>query len=341
MSRIHFLNVYEGDCNIIQHGNGHNNRVTVIDVSNADNGKDTPLEKIVKNSTARQEMRTRNYVPLTKTNYGQKHVPDNPIQYLKEYGINDVFRFIITHPDMDHIDGLKDFYSAFTVTNTWDTNNEKTIGEGESFGPYNKEDWEFYTDIRDGRYTKTSRHTFYEHNSNSYFEEDDMNILCPTPDLVKNANENEDYHALSYVVLYTPPKKGGGNWKILFGGDSHDISWNYILEKYKDEVANIDILFAPHHGRDSGRSYDFLKTLNPTITLMGNASSDHLAYDKYPPIRITNNQAGYIILDVSEEAIVISVKNEAFAKDFRKKRGFSEPVYDASIEAYSLCVINA
>ena len=32
MARIHFLNVKEGDCSIIQHENGH---VTMIDVSNA------------------------------------------------------------------------------------------------------------------------------------------------------------------------------------------------------------------------------------------------------------------------------------------------------------------
>lgn len=38
MSVIHFLNVLEGDCNVIQHDSG---RTTVIDVSNAHNDYDT------------------------------------------------------------------------------------------------------------------------------------------------------------------------------------------------------------------------------------------------------------------------------------------------------------
>ena len=47
MVRIHFLNVLEGDCNIIQHDS---NRITVMDVSNAYNDEDTPEEKAVKTS---------------------------------------------------------------------------------------------------------------------------------------------------------------------------------------------------------------------------------------------------------------------------------------------------
>lgn len=41
MSVIHFLNVNEGDCNIIQHGSG---RVTVIDVCNGKAENETILE---------------------------------------------------------------------------------------------------------------------------------------------------------------------------------------------------------------------------------------------------------------------------------------------------------
>ena len=51
MSTIHFLNVLEGDCNIIQHDSG---RVTVIDVSNAYDDVDTEEEKAVKASEIRK-----------------------------------------------------------------------------------------------------------------------------------------------------------------------------------------------------------------------------------------------------------------------------------------------
>ena len=118
MSVIHFLNVLEGDCNIIQHDS---ERVTVIDVSNAYNDYDTAEEIEVKKSQIRKDMYERTLVPSDKKDYRQKRLPDNPILYLKKLKIQSIFRFIITHPDMDHMDGIKDLFDEFTISNIWDT----------------------------------------------------------------------------------------------------------------------------------------------------------------------------------------------------------------------------
>ena len=100
---------------------------------------------------------------------------------------------------------------------------------------------------------------------------------------------------------------------------------------------------APHHGRDSGRSFDFLKTVNPKATLFGNASSKHLAYNKYnSDVKITNNQADYVILDINEDSLKIYVKHLEFARDFRHKRNWTgEPTYNKDHDAYFLCLYNA
>ena len=37
-----------------------------------------------------------------------------------------------------------------------------------------------------------------------------------------------------------------------FTGDAHDNTWEHLLENHEDDIKNVDILFAPHHGRDSG-----------------------------------------------------------------------------------------
>jgi beta-lactamase superfamily II metal-dependent hydrolase len=125
MAVIHFLNVLEGDCNIIQHDTG---RLTVIDVSNAYNDYDTEEEKKVKISKEREERRLRTQIPAGKIDYKQKHTPDNPILYLREkIKPSEIFRFIITHPDMDHIDGIRDLYEEYFVRNTWDTENKKEL----------------------------------------------------------------------------------------------------------------------------------------------------------------------------------------------------------------------
>jgi competence protein ComEC len=334
MSTIHFLNVLEGDCNIIQH---ESRRISVIDVSNASNEKDTTQEKAINASLARKQMRERTLVPSQKIDYRQKLVPDNPIDYLKRLRVQDIFRFIITHPDMDHLDGIRDLYSEFPVINTWDTNNNKTINTDSFFGGYNKEDWIFYTDLRNGMYANTSRHTYFNSNSYLYFKDDDIKILCPTPELVNRSNTSSgDYHDASYVLLFTPPKENGERWKFLFAGDSHDESWNHIMKNYREEISNVDVLFAPHHGRDSNRSYEFLKTVKPKVTLFGNASSEHLAYNSYPPIRITNNQAGYVIIDISPHKFGIYVKNIEFARSFTRKRNWPEPTYDSTFNGYGI-----
>ncbi len=334
MARIHFLNVLEGDCNIIQHDS---DRITVMDVSNAYNDEDTPEEKAVKASQQRQEMQRRTNVPSNKVDYRQKLTPDNPIVYLKEnIGTRNIFRFIISHPDMDHIDGIRDLFTEFTITNTWDTVNNKTVDVNKYFAGYNKQDWIFYTQLRGGKIPSTTRLTYYDTDSCLYFNEDRLKVLCPSRELVKRANESGDYNDLSYVLLYSVPKKGGTFWKIIFASDSDDHSWEHILKNYREEVSNIDVLLAPHHGRDSNRNYDFLKVLNPKVTLLGNASSKHLAYACYPEIRITNNQAGYVVMNISETELFFYVKHYDFARDFRNKRNWSEPVFNTTFKAYAL-----
>lgn len=334
MPVIHFLNVLEGDCNIIQHDSG---RLSVMDVSNAYNNFDTPEEIAAKASQERKDRLNRTQVPSNKKDYRQKNYPDNPIDYLKNnIGVENIFRFIVSHPDMDHIDGIKDLYTEFGVSCSWVIPNNKYLDLNTPFAGYNKEDWKFYKELRDRKYKPDDSRAYLDSDQYQWYVQDNIKILAPNAALVKQANDYGDYHDMSYVLLLTVPKKDGGTWKIIFGGDSHDSTWEYILDNYKEEVSNIDVLFAPHHGRGSKRSYDFLKVLNPRLTLFGNASSEHLAYDCYQPIRITNNQAGYIILDIEAEALNVYVKHYDFARDFKARRNWSVPAYSAKHKAYSL-----
>lgn len=338
MAKIHFLNVLEGDCNIIQHDSG---RVSVIDVSNAYNSDDTPAEKIAK-KIKDEVIKRRTLVPSNKIDYKQKERPENPIDYLGRLGIQSIFRFIVTHPDMDHLDGIKDFFSSFNILHTWDTNNNKHCDVNAYFGGYNPDDWKFYTDIRDGKNTGTTRIVNYAGDENQFWKDDYIKILAPTKELVESSNKdpNGDYHDCSYVLLYLPPKRNGKQWKIIFAGDSHDNTWNYILKHHREVIKDVDVLFAPHHGRGSNRDYSFLDILKPKLTLLGNASSKHLAYDKYPKIRLTNNAAGSIILDISEGALVVYVTNKQYAIDFTNKRGWGY-TESKSLNAYGIIQFNA
>ena len=120
MAQIHYLNVRNGDCSFIKHNDA---KVSVIDVNNAF------LEKrILKKGQYQSNMVFKSLnEQLSKANFNQKDYPVNPIEYLRNHSINSVFRFILTHPDMDHMDGIEDFFEAFSPLNFWDTDNTKDL----------------------------------------------------------------------------------------------------------------------------------------------------------------------------------------------------------------------
>ena len=319
---FHFLNVKDGDCSIIEHGS---ERVSVIDVCNAEEVT-TPMSALeLKYFTERARV---------SGNFQQKKYPVNPVEYLNKFNINSVFRFILTHPDMDHMDGIKDFFQCFNPTNFWDTDNNKEI-EFEQGARYKEEDWKFYKQMRDGELqTNLTRLTLFSGSQGKYWSEDaygqppgdNFSILAPTPELVEQANETEDYNDASYVILY----RGVGG-RILLSGDSHDNTWEHILDKWKDDVKDVDLLIAPHHGRKSGRSYEFLDTVNPKMTFFGNARSEHLAYSawNYRKLeKITNNEANCMVVDCSGTNLTLYVTYETFARSYNPNTFYS-PTYKA------------
>jgi beta-lactamase superfamily II metal-dependent hydrolase len=244
-------------------------------------------------------------------------------------GITSVFRFISTHPDMDHLDGIKAFFRQFGPTNFWDTDNTKELKDFDH-GIYDPDDWEFYTSLRDGDpRSNPKRLTLYAGARGAYYNQDEFGnggsdglyVLAPTPELVMAANEAKDWNDSSYVILY----RVGNNKRILFAGDSHDATWEYILANWKVSVADVDVLIAPHHGRDSDRDYQFLDIVKPKLTLFGNAPSEYLAYGEWNArdmMFITNNQAGTIILDVGGNNLDVYVSHEPFARAFVEGRSY-------------------
>jgi beta-lactamase superfamily II metal-dependent hydrolase len=288
----------------------------------------------VKSASFMAENRERPWEPVPG-NYGQKWNEDNPIEYLRKLGVSQIFRFILTHPDMDHLGGIKDLFTEFGPINFWDTANSKEFAEG-SFGSRTglKADWEFYKNLRDtSPIEEPKRLVYHSGNVNEFYKTDGLRILAPTPTLVDAGNKRKNWNDASYVILYRANGK-----KILFAGDSEDETWEHILTNWENEVSNLDILIAPHHGRHSGRSYDFLEVTKPKLTLYGNAASDHHAYDgwsKRDLLILTNNQAGYIILDIHSDRIAVFAKNETYARNLCEKNG-RETYEDTELDGWFL-----
>lgn len=321
MPTIHFLNVKDGDCSIIEHYSGHK---TVIDVCNA-----KPVEPVAEALTATMAKSERGITG----NFQQKKYPVNPISYMRDHGFTSIFRYVQTHPDMDHMDGIEALFDEFSPINFWDTDNTKEMPSSSWQGSlYRESDWKFYKRLRDTKPDDDpKRLTLYSGARGQYYNQgsdgtgggDGLHILAPTKELVAAANEvDEEYNRCSYVVLYRT-----GENRIVFSGDSHDETWDHILEHHKADVTDIDLLIAPHHGRKSGRSYKFLDTLTPTLTFFGNARSEHLAYDAWRSRGlsiVTNNQANCMVVDASTKPMTLYVTHENFARRVNSSTFYSE-----------------
>ena len=271
-------------------------------------------------SQALKSFREALSISKPKGNYWMCSNPTNPIEYLKNtIRASNLFRFISTHPDMDHLDGFNRLANEISIENFWDSGAHKSKPDFEG-SPYKEEDWDRYVKFCEGRESGVNRISYLAGSRFKYANRDDegksgdgLYILAPNQKLVDDANETGDFNDCSYVILY---KSLGGN--IIIAGDAHDRTWEYILENHEEEIKDCKFLLAPHHGRKSNRDYSFLDTMKPKLTLFGCAPSDHLAYSAWNYRKldyVTQNQCGNMVLQTRDGRLDVYIENEKFAKE--------------------------
>jgi hypothetical protein len=96
-----------------------------------------------------------------------------------------------------------------------------------------------------------------------------------------------------------------------------------FMEKIKDDIdlEKTCVLFAPHHGRDSGKvPLSMLKKIDPKIIVIGEAPSQHLNYYRgYNTIK--QNSAGTIVFDSNDsEYTDVFVESASYIEGFLEKR---------------------
>lgn len=314
MARIHFLNVEEGDCSIIQHDNGY---VTMIDVCSAKE----PLEERTKAQQTFSDTSESLKIPMG--NFHQKYFPENPVTYLQKLGVTTIFRYIQTHPDMDHMDGLQYIDANFKIIYFWDTPNTKEL-DVEKCTKYDEKDWKCYQKLRKStdsplslNYYDGSKAKYFAIDDNSRKQDDFFQILAPTKQLVSIANKSGDWNNSSYVLLYHIH-----GFKVLFCGDAGNDTWNHIMSNHANDIKDIDVMIAPHHGRRGTLDFSFLNVSRPQVTLIGNALSKYLDYDQWNNrnlLHFTNNQAGNVVIDFVKNVMKIYCSNKQFATEFAMK----------------------
>ncbi len=264
MLKVHFLNVGHGDCTIIEHPNGH---LTVIDINNA-----TDLD-----ARTNREISRELSISYLKSQYiahttGKRRLDEfsksggynidliNPIEFLKRnYPGRDIFRYIQTHPDLDHMRGLSALRNAgISIINFWD-NKHKKRPKFNSIS--DMREWIEYRKLGNEKDTAKVLHLFRGSNGD-YWNRDKLEILSPTPSLLDRANEKENWNNMSYVLRLS--YKG---CTIIFGADAEQDTWDDIVQCYGNKL-KCNILKASHHGRDSGYHQMAVELMSPQYTIV-------------------------------------------------------------------------
>lgn len=132
---------------------------------------------------------------------------------------------------------------------------------------------------------------------------------------------------ISAVVRYA--LEGGAT--VMWLGDLE----TEFMEKITDHIVleKTTIVFASHHGRDSGKIPDsWLEMLDPQIIVIGEAPSRHLNY--YTGYKtITQNRAGDITMELVDNKVHFYVSNESYrCSDLKNEGANTFPNYIGSIE---------
>jgi hypothetical protein len=139
MLTIHFLNVGHGDCTIIRHPSG---RLTMVDINNsqdfdAQTFADELAEERLKHAAnsllgvglgSLASLGTLGSLSeyAAVADRAKRELTD-PIEFLKtHYSGQSIWRFVLTHPDLDHMRGLKLLSENIGISNFWDTDHTKT-----------------------------------------------------------------------------------------------------------------------------------------------------------------------------------------------------------------------
>ena len=253
----------------------------------------------------------------------KKTIVDEIIRESKDKGIH---RFISTHPDEDHIQGLEYLNERWGIVNFYCVKNEANKEDkSDSFKEYCK-----LRDDADKAFYLSKGCTRRWMNMSSEDEDEiqrgsaGINILWPELDnedfktALKQAKDGKSPNNLSPIIIYRC-----GITFMWMGDMEAD-----FLEKVYDniEFEEVDVLFAPHHGRESGKiPKDILNEINPQIIVVGEAPSKHLNY--YSDFNtITQNSAGDIIFDVNNSSADVYVGNSRYSVNYlinRNKRKYN------------------
>lgn len=264
MLELWFVNVGHGDSTIVRFPSG---RVMMVDINNCQALDGKSVDELCK-SKGIDPMRYLLSAALGGTERmalkDYEDMLEDPLDVLKrECPGSAVFRFVASHPDMDHLTGLYRLSrqeSTNDIVNFWDTANTKS--EPEELGPgQDGRDWEEYQRLRRSG-TDPKAHFKVREDRGNYWTDDGISILAPTPKIIEDANQSGNWNHISQVLHIQY-----GDSSVILPGDTSIAVQEELAQIYGESLGS-SILKAPHHGRDSGYCNEFAKLVHPDYTIV-------------------------------------------------------------------------
>lgn len=216
-----------------------------------------------------------------------------------------VRRFICTHPDEDHFGGLHLLDDAWPIVNFYVVKNQAIKDKDtESFKRY----CQLRDDTKKAFYISKGCKRKWMNQEDEERKSSGIAVLWPDleNDEFKEAlaacDAGKSYNNTSAVIRYST-----GNTSVMWLGDLETEFMESIVDSI--DLQKTTIVFAAHHGRDSGKIPDsWLEKLDPQIIVIGEAPSRHLNY--YTGYKtITQNSAGDITMDCDGDQVHFYVSN--------------------------------
>lgn len=234
-----------------------------------------------------------------------------------------VCRFISTHPDEDHIQQLDYLDDKMPIRNFYVVNND--IEKDEETSGFKR-----YCTLRDGDkayYINKGCCRKWMNQKGDGRDSSGIHILWPNlengffKEALELANEGESPNNISPIITYSV--KDGAKYQWM-----GDLETDFMANIEDDiQLSKVNILFAPHHGRDSGKvPQSMLDILDPDIVIIGEAPAENLNYYKgYNTI--TQNSAGDITFVNDGKEIHIYVSNKNYKVSYLKNKNKTDYNY--------------
>lgn len=229
-------------------------------------------------------------------------------------------RFICTHPDEDHFGGIQLLDDAIPISNFY-------VVKNQAIKDINTESFKRYCALRDGE----KAFHIYKGCKRKWLNETDeqrsgagIQILWPDTanpyfqEALAECDAGNCYNNTSAAIRYS--LQDGASF--LWLGDLETEFMESITDAI--ELGKTTIVFASHHGRDSGKiPNEWLEKLDPQIIVIGEAPSRHLNY--YTGYRtVTQNEAQDITMDCEANKVHFYVSNREYSNDALVNEGLAD-----------------